>query len=1120
MSKLVYFDKKAEAIDYCKKNADPSKKIINYLFQMDKEKSDSKTFLVGGLDEVWNLIKAGKNSLYESWEDNPIHFGLDIDIPRNKDGKCDKYEKYEDVIIHIQQMITNILLVINNLSDDFSLSAADVIILENENQQNEKTKNYSFHVIFKGFVMENYRVAGQFFDSLKHINLDGCDKSIYRKTCLRTCFSKKQTKQQVLIPKIIDILNKKTDNENNYSNLKDFWKASLICNTEDYDIVLHENEEDDEEIEKAKSKKDGKPVDLTHIEKIIMELPEKYYSEYYYWSKIGMILRNLANDEKETFEVWDKFSKQSKDKYKGRSDLIKHWNGFKGNNRKNKIGLGSLFLWCKEENISFSDKKGLDVIVEEYPKRELIVSYNHKEINKRYFPITEMHDLWKHKLICIQSEKGTGKTTSLFKYLFDNEKLTKDDSVLFVSSRRTFGIKLFGDIQKYGFKLYSECKEYYIDHNKMICQVDSILRLTQDKFKYVIIDECESLMRYLTSSHFTKNNKASLIVSNLEMKIAEAEKVVVMDADLCDRSINYFKETMCISDEDLEKTMKVVVNKFQPYNDYTVEYMAYSTWLKVLMDKLDNKKKIVIPTASNNQAKDLKLLIESHHPSAKILLIHRETSDNEKLSQVINVNEKWATYDIVIYTPSVCMGISFDEEHFDHIFAYGCENSLGSQEFCQMLHRIRKPKEMSIYLTLDKFEEYNPERHEIGLLKIEQVISYDYYLTYFDLHNNLIKKKYKPNTVKSSISKIMEGSGGNILIMDDDEENQNNIKDNEDIQFIEEKKFMYPYKDEPIYKVYLKNAQELISDRLNFGNQLFGYFKMKGYKLKKHDWEDGDLIKNELKEIRELRKEDEMNKEIDGIFNSVDITDDQYKELMGKRKEDLTQDDIFKLQKRNFKKCYVLDNISKEILAKYKDLNIMKHYHNLSVILPRDDYIDPETGDKVTDTVDKRLDEIRLDRVNNSYINNAYADLTTKNSFTRHKWAINIIKMLGFSLMDLGIRLPSKTVEDIVSDEWIKEYDKSLEYFVHKYNLAFPKKKLTEMESKERIKFLSKITESQYGLSITKDSAKNYYLSDFNKWDDLYEYREGKSSMGVPLKQKVIKKEKTNINIDQSWFEE
>ena len=1092
-TKLAYYSKKLDAVSYWKQ------KSINstdqqYLFQMDKEGGKgAKQFIIGTLDSIWDLIKSGKNNIYESWEDNPIHFALDIDFAKTDETT------YANVKTHVQQIVIGILQIIMQL--EINMNIDDIVVLENENQKDDTDiTKYSFHIIFRGLVMESYIAAARFYDNLTGIDLEGCDKSIYRKTCLRTCFSSKINKSKALIPIVLQIGNKQTDNENNYDTLKDFWKSTLICNTEDYSVVYTEEEKPEDIVYEESSNTKNKPIDLQNIEKILMLLPLKYSEEYFYWSKIGMILRNLNQAPDQCFEIFDKFSKKSIQKYKGKTDIIKYWKTFK-DNRKNKISVGTLFLWCKEEKISFTNNKGLDILVDEYPMRTLEISHDVKYIDHRYFPIEEINSLWSNKLIGIQSEKGTGKTTTLFKYIFEQNKISLSDSILFISSRRTFGIKLLGDIKKYGFKLYSDCKEYYIDHNRMICQLDSILRLTADKFKYVIIDECESLMRYITSSHFTKNNKASLIVSALESKIAEADKVIIMDADLCDRSVNYFKNILNIDNQDV----KLVVNKYQPYNEYTVKYMAYSTWLKVLMDKLDSNKKIVIPTASNNQAKDLNLLIRSHYPDKKILLIHRETNENEKLDQVINVNEKWSKYDIIIYTPSVCMGISFDDEYFDHIFAYGCENSLGSQEFCQMLHRIRKPKETSIYLALDKFVEYDESRHVIDINKIQDIICYDYYLTHFDLHNNLIPKKYAPNTNKDSISKIIDGSGGNILILSSSPEESNQ-------EFISEKKFNYPYQNEPIYKVYLKNSQELISDRLNFGNQLFGYFKMKGYKLEKHDWEDGEMIKNEIKEIRELRREEEISKEIDGIYSAADITDDQFKEIMNKRKEDISQDDIFKLQKRNFKKCYILDEVNKEILSKYKDITVMKHYHNLSVVLP----VEP------TDTIKSRLEDIRQERVNNPYLMNAYNDLTIKNSYTKHMWANKILESLGFSLLDLEIRLPVATVEDIIDDEWIKDTlsDSSIEYFVNKFNLAFPKKKLTEMDNPNRIKFLSKIIESQYGLNIIKDSAKNYYLSDNKKWDELYEYRNKKTGEGLKLKDKILKKDKANINIDQSWFEE
>jgi len=51
----------------------------------------------------------------------------------------------------------------------------------------------------------------------------------------------------------------------------------------------------------------------------------------------------------------------------------------------------------------------------------------------------------------------------------ENKKIFNNKKILFISSRRTFGAKLLGDIEKYGFKLYSEIKENNIYENKIIC---------------------------------------------------------------------------------------------------------------------------------------------------------------------------------------------------------------------------------------------------------------------------------------------------------------------------------------------------------------------------------------------------------------------------------------------------------------------------------------------------------------------------------------------------------------------------------------------------------------------------------------------------------------------------
>ncbi len=82
---------------------------------------------------------------------------------------------------------------------------------------------------------------------------------------------------------------------------------------------------------------------------------------------------------------------------------------------------------------------------------------------------------------------------------------------------------------------------------------------------------------------------------------------------------------------------------------------------------MDNKR-LVVPMASNSKAKDLYSKLKQDFPNKNILLIHKETSDGDKLQKLLKVNEIWVNYDIVIYTPTVCMGVSFEPEHFDNIF--------------------------------------------------------------------------------------------------------------------------------------------------------------------------------------------------------------------------------------------------------------------------------------------------------------------------------------------------------------------------------------------------------------------------------------------------------------------
>lgn len=820
---ITKFTKKVDAIKYKNKKSHESNKSYNLLFQEDINNNGKKCFYYTDPKNIYKCSKQNEKShFYEFWDisDN-ICFSLDIDISFTDFNK----NKTKSIKSHVINLINNVIEGAE-IKYKYKYTYDDIIVLES----NILNKKYSYHVIFKGLVFQNYLGPKDFFTFLlKKYDMYGCDASIYNLTCLRTCFSSKMGKSEILLPEKIMIDNKYTRYPKD--NLEEFWLDTLLT----YNKKINKLIACDKLVQRKAYQNNNFISDTSDLKDLLFKLPAKYYDDYESWIAVGMILYNTSD---ENFNLWDEWSKQS-NKY-DETIMDSKWKSFKTNN-SNKVTYGTLYKWFIDEKIIKT--KPLDCKVSEYPSKEITITEKYKSqtdickiINKNKLDPSDFIDILDSRLITVQSEKGTGKTKNLLDAMFQNNNITdiKEKKILFVSSRRTFGIKLLSDLKQYGFELYSEIKDYYINNSKIICQIDSLLRIDLEYFDYIIVDECESLARYMTSIHFIKNNKAGLIVNTFEFLLSEAKHIYIMDADLSDRCMNYYLDTIKVDYKDI----RILINDYKYYSDYTIRYMKYAIWLDDIIKKVKTCK-LCIPMASNNKAKDLYTKLTNDFPKKRILLIHKETEDKEKMNILLEVNTIWTHYDVVIYTPSVCMGVSFDiPNYFDYIYAYGCAESLGSQEFCQMIHRVRTPTNKVINLTLDNFKDYDLD-DMIDYKDVENILCNDYYLTYYDLYNNIIP------------SKLARDSNNN-------------------------KSIIYPYKDEPIYDLYVRNAKEIIEDRLNFASNLFGYFKFKTYKLEFYDSSITNNILKEMKDIRSNREDKENEETIDGIMKANMLNKEEY----------------------------------------------------------------------------------------------------------------------------------------------------------------------------------------------------------------------------------------------------
>lgn len=1052
MATAIY--RKQEAI----KKYNNSKVTGKAIFAEDKVGKNvtkgAKVFYVTKNDDIYERIvdpNIVNSHFYETWSENTeLLFSLDLDIKdRTRDESLDI----------VKNNIRKIKVAMKSIHGyDYDIS--NTIVLEsNPDVSIKESKKYSYHVIFRGIVFQTHEVCKDFYiEANKLDEIEFGDISIYGLTCIRLCYCCKAGKKAILYPLKVSVDGYETMTEYNTSfSHKEFFNRTLItyiASNDDKKIkknqMINKIKANSEPLNTAKDS-----IDNLNIEEMITALPYEICDCYDTWIRIGMCLYHLCDNNESWFKVWDTWSQQS-DKYKP-FEMKRLWSGFS----RNKINIGYLINICRKNGVPnttiFKNSKvTASCIIDTFPRKEIVLDRNENTIiyNQAKLETYVYKPHLDKKLVCVQSEKGTGKTSNLLKLLFEEENIiTSETTMLFVSSRRTFGAKLMGDLKDYGFVLYSDIVDGDIRDKKVICQIDSIKRLALNMFEYIIIDECESAARYITSNHFVKNPKASSIVSDLELRIKEASHVYIMDADLSNRCMEYYKNVMEI---DNEQDYQLIINTFKAFSEYTIVSMTYNDWVQHLLESIGRGLKLAVPMASNNKAKDLKTKIEYEFPNANVLLIHKETKDEDKVKNLMNVNTTWKEFDVVLYTPSVCMGVSFDlPDYFDNIYGYGCENSLGAQEFAQMLHRIREPKDKKIYLSLNLYREYDELEENMPFEEVEQLICQDYYLTHFDLHQNLLQTKM--------------------------------TRSEPDINGMTERILSYPNKNDPNYRLIVHNAKETISNKINFSSSLYGYFKEKEYKMDffQYDINDRDkTLKVAMKDIRDERISGEVEVNVQGILDAPDIDNGEYRDLIKQRDEFMTQEDIQKINRHKFRACYELyecdHELDYDLVEEFNSKEKMKWYHNLTNIMATEDQ----------DTITK-LDILRENIIKDKWLSTCYMEFTTTNNYTHQLHSINLINHCGFDINNLDTILTHK---DLVTNvrNCIGYIDSNKKELAYKFNTRIYNKNFDNMEFKEQLKTINTMISSYYGIKIKKISGSRkdisatfYKLSDNKIWENM-----------------------------------
>ena len=276
---------------------------------------------------------------------------------------------------------------------------------------------------------------------------------------------------------------------------------------------------------------------------------------------------------------------------------------------------------------------------------------------------------------------------------------------MWLSFRQTLSDDIQNNFKDLNFKHYQDKK---LDSDRLIIQLESLLKLrtfeaTEEdddgeicnithEYDLIMLDEIESLLRQFSSEN-TMKNQSRFIFEYLQELLKESKNIISLDGDLDNRSYSFLKtfgeglyleNTYKVNDKNIKITDDI--------NDFDNEIK------KLLKDD----KKIVIASMSSEKSKFYSDFIKKLYPNLNVCYYTGSSDAKKKSKDLKNVNEEWIEYDVIIYSPTIEAGVSFDiPNYFYKIFGIINVNSTSQRSFYQMLSRIRNPISKDITVLND-----------------------------------------------------------------------------------------------------------------------------------------------------------------------------------------------------------------------------------------------------------------------------------------------------------------------------------------------------------------------------------------------------------------------------------
>jgi len=298
------------------------------------------------------------------------------------------------------------------------------------------------------------------------------------------------------------------------------------------------------------------------------------------------------------------------------------------------------------------------------------------------------------RTLFVHAPMKIGKTKALRRFV---DKFAGDEMhrAIFVSFRRTFTSEIAAHFQD--FVSYRDVRGD-LDLPRMIVQVESLHRIVPDKIGRVdllILDESESIISQFESG-LSGDHGGDFAV--FQWLLRYSARVVALDAFLSERTCAIVGRIRGLDGA------RIIRNE---YKNATADVYYFTSsrelWLLALVRCVENGERAVVCANSAREGRALCEMISRAGGADEIRIKYycAETSCSIKSRDFANVRECWTECDVLIYTPTLTAGVSFEEAHFDRMFGYFTDKSCAAQVCMQMMGRVRDIAQRQFFICLN-----------------------------------------------------------------------------------------------------------------------------------------------------------------------------------------------------------------------------------------------------------------------------------------------------------------------------------------------------------------------------------------------------------------------------------